>query len=64
MQALSLEPDNFDYQFGLADHYIKRGLLQQAVPIVQAMVTTHPERPTGMQMMQYLQSALSAPSQQ
>ncbi|MBT8049828.1 MAG: tetratricopeptide repeat protein [Xanthomonadales bacterium] len=62
IQALSLEPANLDYQYGLADHYIKRGLFERAVPLVEAMVTSHPENPIGMQMMQFLQRAMSAPT--
>jgi tetratricopeptide (TPR) repeat protein len=55
VQALSLEPDNLDFQYGLADHYVKRGLFQQAVPIVEAMIRTHPDQQIGMQMMTFIQ---------
>ena len=52
--ALTLEPQNLDFQYGLADHYLKRGLFEQARPIVEDMASMHPENPIGGQMLDFL----------
>ncbi|MFC1688926.1 tetratricopeptide repeat protein [Pseudomonadota bacterium] len=52
--ALTLEPENLDYQFGLADHYLKRGRLEDARPIVEDMVAMHPENTIGKQMLNFI----------
>jgi tetratricopeptide (TPR) repeat protein len=53
--ALELEPRNPDFQYGLADHYLKRGLLEQARPIAEDMASMHPENPVGRQLLDYIQ---------
>ena len=57
-RALELEPDNLDFQYALADHYIKRGLLEQAIPVVERMIVTHPDNPIGGQIMEYIRRTL------
>ncbi len=52
--ALSLEPVNLDYQYALADFYLKRGLFEQARPIVETMASMHPENPIGGQMREFI----------
>ena len=52
--ALELEPRNLDFQYGLADHYLKRGLFEQARPIVEDMASMHPENPIGNQMLNFI----------
>ncbi len=52
--ALTLEPAALDFQYGLADHYIKRGLFEKARPIAEAMASTHPENPIGMQILEFI----------
>ena len=52
--ALELEPQNLDFQYGLADHYLKRGQFEQARPIVEDMVSMHPENPIGNQMLNFI----------
>jgi len=54
VQALRLEPTNLDFQLALADHYIKRGLLDRAIPVVEAMIATHPENPIGAEIMNFI----------
>lgn len=54
--ALQLEPDNIDYLFALADHYIKRGELDRALPIAERMIATHPEAPVGRDLKAYIES--------
>ena len=53
-EALGLEPRNLDFQYGLADFYLKRGLFEQARPIVEDMVSMHPENPIGSQMLDFI----------
>ena len=57
-QALETDPQNLEFQYGLADHYIKRGLFTQALPVVELMVQTHPEEQIGMQMMNFIRQRL------
>ena len=52
--ALELEPGSLDFQYALADHYIKRGMFEQAVPIVELMIATHPDNPIGNQIMEFI----------
>jgi predicted CXXCH cytochrome family protein len=49
-RALTLEPDNLDYQFALADHYLRRGELLQALSFADRMISSHPESDLGRQM--------------
>ena len=48
--ALESEPENFDFQYGLADHYIKTGQLLKAMRLAEQMVATHPDNPAGGQI--------------
>ena len=50
-EALALEPGNLGFQYALADHYLKRGLFEQARPIAEAMARMHPNEPIGGQML-------------
>ena len=52
--ALDLEPQSLDFQYGLADFYLKRGLFEQARPIVEDMASMHPENPIGAQMLEFI----------
>jgi len=52
--ALNLEPENLEYQYGLADFYLKRGMFEQARPIAQDMAAMHPENPIGAQMLNFI----------
>jgi tetratricopeptide (TPR) repeat protein len=53
--ALAIEPQSLDFQYGLADHYLKRGRFEEARPIVEDMVTMHPGNPIGKQMLDFIQ---------
>ena len=52
--ALMLEPENLDFQYGMADHYLKRGMLQEARRIAEKMATMHPDNPIGSQILDYI----------
>jgi tetratricopeptide (TPR) repeat protein len=52
--AQMLEPENLDFQYGLADHYLKRGMLREARRIAEKMAATHPDNPIGSQILNYI----------
>jgi tetratricopeptide (TPR) repeat protein len=52
--ALTLEPLNFDYQYALADHYLKSGRFEEARTIAEQMMATHPEEPVGREMLEFI----------
>ncbi len=54
LKALKLGPDNMDYLYALADHYIKRGQLKKAEQIARQMVAKHPDSPMGQQLLKSL----------
>ena len=54
--ALDLEPQNLDFQYGLADFYLKRGMFEQARPIAEDMASMHPENPIGGQMLNFIRT--------
>jgi tetratricopeptide (TPR) repeat protein len=53
-QALALEPGNLEYQYTLAEFYLQRGQLEQARPIVERMVSEHPDVQAGRQMLEFI----------
>ncbi len=53
--ALAIEPQSLDFQYGLADHYLKLGRFEEARPIVEDMVRMHPGNPIGKQMLDFIQ---------
>ncbi len=57
-RAVELEPDNLDYLYALADHYVRRGELRRALPIAERMIETHPESPVGREVKAYIERAL------
>jgi len=52
--AMMLEPQTLDFQYGLADHYLKRGMLQEARRIAEKMAAMHPDNPIGSQILNYI----------
>ncbi len=59
--ALMLEPRNLDFQFGLADHYLKRGMFEEARALAEVMVSMHPDNPIGGQILNYIKMNTSRP---
>jgi len=53
--ALTLEPENLDFQYALADYYLKQGLFDKARPIIEDMASMHPENPIGSQMLNFIE---------
>jgi len=54
IKALSLEPENFDFLFALADHYVKRNKLNNARRVAQQMVQLFPDDKTGYDILTYI----------
>jgi tetratricopeptide (TPR) repeat protein len=52
--ALSIEPGNLDFQVALADHYLKQGRFDDALPVIADIVKMHPENPIGRQMLEFI----------
>jgi tetratricopeptide (TPR) repeat protein len=57
-KALDVEPDNLDYLYALADHYVKRGQLPQALAIADRMMASHPENNVGRDLKENIERAL------
>ena len=53
--AVALEPQSLDFQYGLADFYLKRGMFEQARPVAQDMAKMHPDNPIGAQLLEFIQ---------
>ena len=56
--ALEIEPENLDYLYALADHYLKRGKLLQARDIAEQMIAKHPDNPVGRDILNYINKQL------
>ena len=54
--ALELEPGNLDFQYGLADFCLKRGMFEQVRPIVEDMASMHPDNPIGGQVLNFIRT--------
>ena len=46
-RAVDIEPDNLDFLYALADHYVKRELWDRALTTADRMTATHPESQLG-----------------
>ena len=57
-----MEPENLDYMHALADHYVKSGEPQKALPIAERMISTHPDNELGQQLKAFLQQQLDGES--
>ena len=53
--ALKVEPDNMDYLYALADHYLKRNLLSKAEIIAGQMIKYHPDERMGKDLLMFIQ---------
>ncbi len=55
MAALALEPGNFDFYYALADHYLKRNKLEDALVVARKMAALFPKNKTGREIIQYVE---------
>jgi thioredoxin-like negative regulator of GroEL len=54
-RAVDAEPDNLDFLYALADHYVKRARWDQALAVADRMTTTHPESPMGRDVRRFVE---------
>jgi len=54
-RALEVEPESMDYLHAMADHYLRRGMLEAAGHIAQRMVDQHPANPLGRQILGFIE---------
>jgi tetratricopeptide (TPR) repeat protein len=54
LTSLEIEPDNFDYLYALADHYLKRQKLVQARRIAEQMIAKHPDKSIGYEILNFV----------
>jgi tetratricopeptide (TPR) repeat protein len=55
LQALKLEPDNMDYLYALASHYLKRNWPVKAEAIARKMIECQPDQRLGQDLLMLLQ---------
>jgi tetratricopeptide (TPR) repeat protein len=61
LQALSVQPENPDFQFALADHYLRRNQPEKALPVVQALARTNPRHPALPGMLRVIEATSARP---
>jgi len=54
LTALEIEPDNLDYLYALADHYLKRQKLVPARQIAAQMIAKHPDKSIGYEILKFV----------
>ncbi|MEJ2721964.1 MAG: tetratricopeptide repeat protein, partial [bacterium] len=59
-RAVELEPDNYDYLFALADHYIKRNEPRRALPLARRMIALQPGNKLGHDLEAHIETMLGA----
>jgi len=59
-KALDLEPENLDFLYALAEHYLKHDKLTEAREVITRMIESHPESPLGPRLMSIVEQALDS----
>jgi pentatricopeptide repeat protein len=54
LRALEIEPDNMDFLYAMADHYIKAGRWDDARHMAQQMITLDPSNPAGRDILNFI----------
>ena len=54
MKALEIEPENLDFLYAAADHYLKRGRFNEAKRLAERMVSAHPSSPIGQDILSFI----------
>ncbi len=62
LEAQELDPYNLDYLYALADFYLKRNKLQAAKRVAEQMVSRHPSRRIGHDILNLVEKGLKANS--
>ena len=58
LEALSIEPDNLDFLYAAADHYLKRNRITEAKRMAETMVAKHPSNRLGHDLLGFIKSRL------
>jgi predicted Zn-dependent protease len=53
LKALSLDAENLEFLFALADHYIKRNLPDNAIAVANKMIERFPDNKIGYDILNY-----------
>jgi Flp pilus assembly protein TadD len=56
--ALRIEPDNPDFLYAAADHYLKRGRLGEAKRMAERMIGKHPSNRLGHDLLGFIESRM------
>jgi predicted CXXCH cytochrome family protein len=59
-RALDIEPDNIDFMYTLADHFMKQGNVAGAREVVAQMIERHPDNQLGPSLMRLIDQASNA----
>jgi tetratricopeptide (TPR) repeat protein len=60
LTALEIEPDNLDYLYALADHYLKTQKRGRARRIAEQMIAKHPDKSIGYEILSILDKQAAA----
>jgi tetratricopeptide (TPR) repeat protein len=61
LAALEIEPENLDYLYAVADHYLKRGKLGKAAAIAKQMIAKHPQNSIGRDILNFINARRGQP---
>jgi tetratricopeptide (TPR) repeat protein len=58
LAALRIEPNNIDFLYAAADHYLKRGRLSEAKRMAETMIEKHPSNRLGHDLLGFINSRM------
>ncbi len=58
LAALRIEPDNIDFLYAAADHYLKRGRLGEAKRMAETMIEKHPSNRLGQDLLGFINNRI------
>jgi cytochrome c-type biogenesis protein CcmH/NrfG len=56
IEARGIDPENFDFLYALADHYLKRQKFQEAGTVAREMMEKHPGSDLGEEILKFINS--------
>jgi len=63
LAALEIEPDNLDYLYAIADHYLKRGELIKARDFARQIIQKYPRQTIGHDILNFVNKTLEQQNQ-
>ncbi|MGW8321510.1 MAG: tetratricopeptide repeat protein, partial [Thermodesulfobacteriota bacterium] len=58
LTALRIEPNNMDFLYAAADHYLKRGRLGEAKRMAERIIEEHPSNRLGHDLLGFINSRM------